>query len=121
VSLCDKNKDPYLATEIMQILPTLCHAAQTRSAKGGTEADGTKSTMYCSYCYKDGRFTDGFTTAKAMQDFCKAKLVAMKFPRMIAWLFTRNIPKLERWKGQGCEERTMRVLDSEPEQRENLP
>jgi hypothetical protein len=66
--------------------------------KGGTEADGTKSTMYCGYCYQDGKFTDNFKTAKEMQDFCKAKLVEMQYPKIIAWLFTRNIPKLERWK-----------------------
>ena len=65
---------------------------------GGTEADGTKSPMYCSYCYQDGKFTDNFKTAGEMQDFCKQKLVEMKFPRIIAWLFIRGIPKLERWK-----------------------
>ena len=33
-----------------------------------------------------------------MQKFCVEKLVEMRFPRIIAWLFTRGIPKLERWK-----------------------
>ena len=65
---------------------------------GGTEADGTKSTMYCSYCYQNGQFNDNFTTAAQMQEFCKKKLVEMKFPRIVAWFFTRGIPKLERWK-----------------------
>ncbi len=64
---------------------------------GGTEADGSKSPRYCSYCYQDGNFTDDFKTATEMQEFCKAKLVEMKFPRIVAWLFTRGIPKLERW------------------------
>ncbi len=27
---------------------------------GGTEADGTKSPRYCSYCYQDGKFTGDF-------------------------------------------------------------
>ena len=66
--------------------------------KGGTEADGTKSVMYCSFCYRDGKFTDDFTTARQMQDLCMGKLAEMKFPRIIAWLFTRGIPKLGRWK-----------------------
>jgi len=65
---------------------------------GGMETDGTKSTMYCSYCYQEGKFTDDCKTAKEMQDFCKAKLVEMKYPKIVAWLFTRGIPKLERWK-----------------------
>jgi len=64
----------------------------------GTEADGTKSAMYCSYCYQNGEFTDNFKTAKEMQDFAYEKLREAKFPRIIAWLFTRGIPKLERWK-----------------------
>ena len=67
---------------------------------GGTEADGTKSGMYCSYCYQGGRFNDDFTTPGQMQEFCQKKLVEMKFPRILAWLFTRGIPKLERWKGK---------------------
>ena len=64
---------------------------------GGTEADGTRSLMYCSYCYRDGRFTMD-CTAEEMQKFCIEKLIEMRFPKIIAWLFTRSIPKLERWK-----------------------
>ena len=67
---------------------------------GGTETDGTKSTMYCSYCYQNGKFNDNFKTPAEMQEFCKKKLVEMKFPRIAAWLFTRGIPKLERWKAK---------------------
>ena len=66
--------------------------------KGGTETDGTKSVKYCSYCYQGGKFTDDFKSAAEMQEFCKKKLIEMKFPKIIAWLFTRSIPKLERWK-----------------------
>lgn len=64
---------------------------------GGTNADSTKSKMYCSYCYQNGVFTMN-GTAKEMQEFCKAKLKEMKFPGFLAWLFTLNIPRLERWK-----------------------
>ena len=67
--------------------------------KGGTEADGTKSAMYCSFCYENGQFTDDCKTAKEMQNLCITKMVEMKYPKFIAWLFTRSIPKLERWKG----------------------
>lgn len=42
--------------------------------KGGTNADGTKNTEYCSYCYKDGEFVGDFKTAKEMQDFCVKKM-----------------------------------------------
>ena len=65
---------------------------------GGTENDGSKSKMYCSLCYVDGKFLNPDWTSEQMQEFCKGKLKEMGFPRPIGWLFTRNIPKLARWK-----------------------
>lgn len=64
---------------------------------GGNEADGTRSTTYCSYCYQDGQFVGDFTDAKQMQDFCFEKLREQGTLRPIAWLMTRQIPKLSRW------------------------
>ncbi len=65
---------------------------------GGTNADGSKSTLYCSKCYQNGAFTNPDFTAEQMQDLVKGKLREMGFPGFLAGLFTRNIPKLERWK-----------------------
>jgi hypothetical protein len=65
---------------------------------GGTNADGTKSGMYCSYCYQNGAFTQPNITVAEMQEFCIGKLKEMHFPGFVAWLLTRGIPKLERWK-----------------------
>jgi hypothetical protein len=65
--------------------------------KGGTNTDGTKSEMYCSYCYQKGKFTRD-CTVKEMQEFCKGKLREMGFPGFIAGFMTSNLPKLERWK-----------------------
>ena len=67
--------------------------------EGGTTADGTRSTKYCSYCYRDGRFSDSMNSSKEMQKFCIDKLVEKKVPRPFAWLLTRGIPNLERWRG----------------------
>ena len=67
-------------------------------AGGGTNADGTKSEMYCGYCYKDGIFTMPNCTVGEMQKVCKDKLKEMGFPGFIAGFFTKGIPKLERWK-----------------------
>ena len=66
--------------------------------KGGTNADGSKSIMYCSYCYKEGNFTQPEFTAKKMQQFCKEKMKEMGFPGFLAGFFTMGIPKLERWR-----------------------
>lgn len=64
----------------------------------GTEADGTKSNMYCSHCYENGEFTMPDITVIGMQERVMDKMVEMKFPKFLAKIFTRNIPKLERWK-----------------------
>ncbi len=67
-------------------------------AGGGTNADGTKSAMYCSYCYVNGAFKNPDWTAEQMQIFCKQKLQEMGFPGFLAGWMTMGIPKLERWK-----------------------
>ena len=65
---------------------------------GGSEADGSRSTKYCSLCYQDGSFVHPEFDARQMQDFCVEQLRANGMPRFMAWLFTRQIPKLERWR-----------------------
>lgn len=66
---------------------------------GGTNADGSKSTMYCSLCYVDGTFTSPeIDTAEKMQAFAKEKLKEMGIPGFVARVLTLGIPKLERWK-----------------------
>jgi hypothetical protein len=65
---------------------------------GGTNSDGSKSTMYCSHCYEEGKFSQPDITAAQMQTFVKGKLKEMGFPGFLAGLFTKNIPKLERWR-----------------------
>ena len=66
--------------------------------KGGSEADGSKSLMYCSYCYQNGEFTHPEFTAEQMKAFCNEKMVEMKMPRLLAKFFAMGIPRLERWK-----------------------
>ncbi len=70
-------------------------------AGGGREADGSKSTKYCSLCYADGQFVHSDFSAEQMQDFCVAQLQKKGMPRIMAWIFTRGIPKLSRWNAQG--------------------
>ena len=64
---------------------------------GGTNADGSKSTMYCSHCYEEGQFTSPDMTVEEMKELVKEKLKEMGFPGFIAGVFTKGIPKLERW------------------------
>ena len=65
---------------------------------GGTNKDGSKNTMYCSHCYIDGEFTQPNCTVSEMQESVLGKMKEMGFPKFIGMLFTRGIPKLERWK-----------------------
>jgi hypothetical protein len=65
---------------------------------GGTEADGARSGTYCSHCYKSGEFTVPDITAQQMQERVKGKMKEMGVPGFMTGLFTRGIPKLERWK-----------------------
>jgi hypothetical protein len=76
-----------------------CGMPMKRDEKGGgTNADGSKNSMYCSHCYEAGHFTLPNVSAHEMQDRVKGKLKQMGFPRFAGWLFTRSIPKLARSK-----------------------
>jgi putative zinc ribbon protein len=68
---------------------------------GGTNADGSRSSMYCSHCYALGRFTLPDITVRQMQDLVRGKLREFGIPAPLGWLFTRRLPKLERWAGAG--------------------
>ena len=46
---------------------------------GGSERNGTKSDIYCSYCYQNGKFTQPNLTVEQMQDFVKTKMKSMGF------------------------------------------
>lgn len=67
---------------------------------GGTEKDGTRSTKYCSMCYENGLFLTPpeIDTPGKMQKFCILEMKEDGINGLFAWLATRSIPKLERWK-----------------------
>ncbi|MDC7223363.1 MAG: zinc ribbon domain-containing protein [Spirochaetales bacterium] len=67
---------------------------------GGTEADGSKSPKYCSMCYEKGEFLTPPEVDRAakMQKFCIGEMKKAGMSGFFAWLATRPIPKLERWK-----------------------
>ena len=65
--------------------------------KGGTNADGSKSDKYCSFCYQNGAFVREMTVEE-MQAYVKEKMKKMGFPGFLAGMMTKGIPDLERWK-----------------------
>ena len=68
---------------------------------GGTEADGkTRSEKYCSLCYGEGKFFFKGTDAREFQNMVLEIMVKNGWWRPVAWLFTREIPRLPRWSGK---------------------
>ena len=69
---------------------------------GGSEKDGTINKMYCSMCYENGQFLTPpeIDTAQKMQKFCIQQMKQSGYNSIIAWLATRSIPGLERWKNK---------------------
>ena len=68
---------------------------------GGTNADGSRSGMYCSHCYEAGKFILPNLSVEQMQERVSQKLGEMGFPKFVGAIFTRRIPKLERWQQTG--------------------
>jgi hypothetical protein len=66
--------------------------------KGGTNADGTVTSVYCSYCFQNGKFNDNFTGPSQMVSFVKGKLKEMGYGSLKRWFYTSHISQLGRWK-----------------------
>ena len=64
---------------------------------GGTDADGGRNATYCSYCYQNGEFTFK-GTVEEFQEVCRKIMVEKGMSRILAWLFTRGMKRLHRWK-----------------------
>lgn len=64
---------------------------------GGTNANGSISELYCSFCYQHGAFTFN-GTLKEFQEHCRIKMIEGGMPKFVAWLFSKSIRKLKRWK-----------------------
>lgn len=67
---------------------------------GGTNADKSKSNIYCSYCYKDGKFLDeGISLQEKIEKNVQIAVKRMNIPENEARRMAENLlPKLERWK-----------------------
>jgi len=77
-----------------------CGMPMAPGVEYGTEADGSKSTDYCAYCYKDGKFTEEMSMEQ-MIDFCTSHMAEAN-PDMTAEQAREQMlcffPTLKRWK-----------------------
>ena len=66
----------------------------------GTNADGSKNTAYCCYCYQNGAFMADITIEE-MAEFCVPHMVAAS-PDMdtktAKQIMDQTLPLLKRWK-----------------------
>ena len=69
---------------------------------GGTNADGSTSSEYCSHCYREGAFTQPNITAAEMTTLVEGKLRSMHFPGFLARRFAKEVPTLRRWRNQAA-------------------
>ena len=80
---------------------TLCQSCGMPLPKdekgGGTETNGSKSTDYCSHCYRMGQFTLPYLTVEEMVAMAQGILKKMHVPGFLAKKFTKDIPNLKRW------------------------
>ena len=67
---------------------------------GGNNADGSLSDTYCSMCYANGAFLSPpeVDTAEKFQRYCIEAMKKDGMNAIFAWIVTRGIPKLDRWK-----------------------
>lgn len=68
---------------------------------GGTNSNGSISTVYCAHCYENGEFKKPDMTVSEMQDLVKLKMKKMGFiMSLFSNSFIKKIPTLRRWKNQ---------------------
>ena len=65
---------------------------------GGTNADGTLSQEYCSYCYTGGKFVNPDMTIDQMKVLVVEKLQEKGFPRFVGKFFASGLKNLKRWR-----------------------
>lgn len=87
-----------------QIYCQSCGMPLTQPAEHGTEKDGSASSEYCTYCYRDGEFSSD-VSMEEMIDHCLQFLgefnrgKASKFsPEEARAEMRRYFPNLKRWK-----------------------
>jgi hypothetical protein len=64
----------------------------------GTNKDGSKSGLYCKYCYQDGSFTDPSLTLAEMKENAIAQMKKQDIDAGIIQRSLEMMDGLERWK-----------------------
>ena len=71
----------------------------------GTEKDGSKSDMYCKYCYQNGEFTETDMTLDQMMEIAETEMKKQDLPESIIKNTIDMLPWLKRWQPSASETR----------------
>ena len=66
----------------------------------GSEADGSTSADYCTYCYQHGHFMNPQMTLDEMKSFVKKIMEEKKISPSIVEEAIGALPNLKRWRAQ---------------------
>jgi hypothetical protein len=76
-----------------------CSMPMNQTSLFGTEKDGSKNLLYCSYCYQNGAFTNDITL-EGMKTLVTDKMRQMKMNEAIIKKTIAILPTLKRWKNE---------------------
>ena len=63
----------------------------------GTEKDGSKTDLYCKYCYRDGAFINPGMTFEQMKNTVITQMKKRNIPENIIQQSLNILPHLKRW------------------------
>ena len=67
---------------------------------GGTNADGSKSDLYCSFCFTEGKFLDeGISLEEKIEKNVRIAMSMQIGEEQARRLGESILPKLKRWRG----------------------
>ena len=64
----------------------------------GSEKDGSKSLLYCKYCYVNGCFTNPAMTFEQMKSIVVTQMQKNHIPDFVIQQSLHMLPGLKRWK-----------------------
>jgi hypothetical protein len=76
-----------------------CGMPLEKGKKSGTEADGSLSKTYCSYCYEKGKFIQPDLTLEEMKKILDETVGKEGLRgKFLAFMGKMQLPRLKRWK-----------------------
>jgi hypothetical protein len=86
--------------EIMKPQGTICQSCSMPMEKKedfGTNADGSQSNEYCTYCFQNGNFAQPGATMEQVIEKSVEAMKQMKMPETLIEQTKKTIPTLKRW------------------------